>query len=97
VVVTVKEPERIRDRMEMYGESCSRMLEKTLRDVNPEFICLSEPISDHHGPLISPASFEEFMRPVHERIVATASWNLSEARKESGRPGEEGWPPEPPR
>jgi uroporphyrinogen-III decarboxylase len=72
LVATLKEPERIRDRMEMYGEFCSRMLEKTMRDVDPEFIYLSEPISDNHGPLISPASFEEFMKPVHERIVATA-------------------------
>jgi uroporphyrinogen decarboxylase len=48
------------------------MLERTLRDVDPEFIYLSEPISANHGPLISPAMFEEFMKPVYERIVATA-------------------------
>jgi len=72
MIATLKEPKRIRDRMEMYGEFCSRMLERTMQDVDPEFIYLSEPISDNHGPLISPASFEEFMKPVHERIVATA-------------------------
>jgi hypothetical protein len=72
LIATLKEPQRIRDRMEMYGEFCSRMLERTMQDVDPEFIYLSEPISDNHGPLISPASFEEFMKPVHERIVATA-------------------------
>ena len=72
LIGTVKEPETIRDRMELYGEFCSRMLEKTMQDVNPEFIYLSEPISDNNGPLISPAMFEEFMIPVYESIVATA-------------------------
>jgi hypothetical protein len=69
---TVKAPGTIRDRMEMYGEFCSHMLERTMRDVDPEFIYLSEPISANHGPLISPAMFEEFMKPVYERIVGTA-------------------------
>jgi len=72
LIGTVKEPETIRDRMELYGEFCSRMLEKTMQDVNPEFIYLSEPISNNDGPLISPAMFEEFMIPVYERIAATA-------------------------
>jgi hypothetical protein len=72
LIGTVKEPEKIRDRMELYGDFCSRMLEKTMQDVNPEFIYLSEPISNNNGPLISPAMFEEFMIPVYERIVATA-------------------------
>ena len=72
LIGTVKEPETIRDRMELYGEFCSRMLEKTMQDVNPEFIYLSEPISNNDGPLISPAMFEEFMIPVYERIVVTA-------------------------
>jgi hypothetical protein len=68
----VKEPARIRDRMELYGEFCSRMLERTMQDVDPDFIYLSEPISNNNGPLISPAMFQEFMVPVYERIVATA-------------------------
>jgi len=72
LIGTVKEPETIRDRMELYGEFCSLMLEKTMQDVNPEFIYLSEPISNNNGPLISPAMFEEFMIPVYESIVATA-------------------------
>ncbi len=58
--------------MEIYGEFCIRILEKAMRDVDPEFIYLSEPISDSEGPLISPAMFEEFMVPVYERITVTA-------------------------
>jgi len=72
LIGTVREPETIRDRMELYGEFCSRMLEETMQDVDPEFIYLSEPISNNEGPLISPDMFEEFMIPVYERIVATA-------------------------
>ena len=72
LIGTAREPKRIRDRMELYGDFCSRMLEKTMQDVNPEFIYLSEPISNNDGPLISPDMFEEFMIPVYERIIATA-------------------------
>jgi len=71
LIGSIIKPEWIRDRMELYGEFCSRMLEMTMKDVDPEFIYLSEPISNNNGPLISPAMFEEFMIPVYERIVAT--------------------------
>jgi len=69
---TVREPEKIRNRMEMYGEFCAAMLEMTLRDVEPDFIYLSEPISDNNSPLISPAMFEEFAVPAYLRIIAAA-------------------------
>jgi hypothetical protein len=72
LIGTIKKPARIRDRMDYYGEFCSRMLERTLQDVDPEFIYLSEPISNNNGPLISPAMFEEFMIPVYKRIATTA-------------------------
>ncbi len=72
LVGTIKDPEKIRDRMEVYGDFCSRMLERTLSEVDPEFIYLSEPISNNTGPLISPDMFREFMIPVYQRIVATA-------------------------
>jgi hypothetical protein len=72
LVGTVREPQKIRERTELYGEFCSRMLQDTLRDVDPEFIYLSEPISNNCGPLISPDMFEEFMIPVYKRIVTTA-------------------------
>jgi len=72
LIGTVKEPEKIVNRMELYGEFCSRMLEKALEDVDPDFIFLGEPISNNGGPLISPEMFERFMVPVYERIIATA-------------------------
>ena len=69
---TIDRRERVIGLMEMYGDFCARMLELTLRDVDPEFIYLSEPISHNEAPLISPAMFEEFMIPVYRRIIATA-------------------------
>jgi len=72
LIGSIVKPAWVRERMELYGEFCSRMLLMAMRDVDPEFIYLSEPISDNNGPLISPAMFEEFMIPVYERIVATA-------------------------
>jgi hypothetical protein len=59
----------------MYGEFCARMLEMALQELDPEFIYLSEPISDNDGPLISPAMFEEFMIPVYERLISVAKAN----------------------
>jgi uroporphyrinogen decarboxylase len=72
LIGTVEEPDKVRDRLEMYGEFCAEMLEATMREVDPEFVYLSEPISDSDGPLISPAMFEEFMIPVYRRIADTA-------------------------
>ncbi len=69
---TLERPMRVRELLASYGDFCARMLEMTLRDVEPEFIYLSEPISDNSGPLISPAMFDEFMLPVYRRIVAVA-------------------------
>jgi len=72
LIGSINKPGWIRERMELYGEFCSRMLQRTMKDLDPEFIYLSEPISNNNGPLISPTMFEEFMIPVYERIVATA-------------------------
>ncbi|MFH0943607.1 MAG: uroporphyrinogen decarboxylase family protein [Planctomycetota bacterium] len=72
LLATIRAPERIRERLELYGDFCARMLEMTMRDVDPEFIYLSEPISDSDRPLISPDMFEEFMAPVYERVIAAA-------------------------
>jgi len=48
------------------------MLEMTLSDVDPEFIYLSEPISDNKAPLISPARFAELMVPAYRSIISVA-------------------------
>ncbi|MEW6443244.1 MAG: uroporphyrinogen decarboxylase family protein [bacterium] len=68
----IEEPQKIRARMEIYGDFCARMLETALARVDPEFVYLSEPISDNNGPLISPSMFEELVIPAYERIVAAA-------------------------
>ena len=72
LIAAVKRPELIRTRLEMYGEFCARMLELTMDEIEPEFLYLSEPISDTDAPLISPDMFEEFMIPADERIIAVA-------------------------
>jgi hypothetical protein len=68
----IRNPGSIAERIEIYGDFCARMLEMTLRDVDPEFIYLSEPISDNRAPLISPALFAELMIPAYQRIIAAA-------------------------
>ena len=69
---TIREPGRIREKVELYGRFCARMLETTLSRVDPDFIFLSEPISDNKGSLISPEMFREFMIPAFEQILAVA-------------------------
>ena len=68
----IDRPQKIRNRTAMYGDFCARMLEMALEVLDPEFIYLSEPISDNRGPLISPAMFEDFMIPVYRRLIAVA-------------------------
>jgi len=68
----VRNPGGVRDRLEMYGDFCARMLGMALSDVQPEFIYLSEPISDNRGPLISPAAYQEFAIPALKKIIAAA-------------------------
>ena len=68
----IDHPRKIRNRLGMYGDFCARMLETALDEVDPEFIFVSEPISDNKGPLISPGMFEDFMIPVYEKIISAA-------------------------
>jgi hypothetical protein len=72
LLATRERPEHVRALLEHYGDFCARMLELALEDVDPEFIYLSEPISDNAGPLLSPAMFEELMLPVYRKIVTVA-------------------------
>ena len=65
-------PGKVRDRLRTYGEFCARMLDAALRDVEPEFIYLGEPISGSHGPLISPEMFRRFAVPAYEEVIAVA-------------------------
>ena len=68
----VKNPGGIGKKLKIYGDFCARMLEMTLRDINPEFIFLGEAISDNNGPLISPKMFEELMIPAYQKIIQMA-------------------------
>jgi len=69
---TLRDRDRVRGKAALYGEFCARMLERTLARVEPDFLYLSEPISDNHGSLISPDMFEEFMIPAYGAILAVA-------------------------
>jgi hypothetical protein len=68
----VRSPALVRSHMEMYGEFCAAMLKMAMRDVTPDFIYLSEPISDNRSPLISPAMYQEFAIPAFRKIIAAA-------------------------
>jgi hypothetical protein len=65
-------PRKVAHRLQLYGEFCARMLDETLREVDPEFIYLGEPIADNHGPLISPDAFRKLALPAYEEVIAVA-------------------------
>jgi hypothetical protein len=68
----IKNPDEVKKKLEIYGEFCARMLDMTLKDIEPDFISLGEPISDNNGPLISPRMFDELMIPAYEKIIQMA-------------------------
>jgi len=69
---TIRKRQQVCDFMEIYGDFCAAMLDMALREVEPEFVYLSEPISCNDGPLISPAAFQEFVIPAYRKIIAAA-------------------------
>ena len=68
----VKEPALVAARLEMYGEFCAEMLKMAMQDLVPDFIYMSEPISDNRSSLIAPGMYREYAIPAFERIIAAA-------------------------
>jgi hypothetical protein len=68
----IRNADDVRERLEMYGDFCARLLEMALEDVQPDFIYLSEPISDSRGPLISPGMYQELAIPALKKVIAAA-------------------------
>ncbi len=46
-----------------------RVFDAVCRHCVPEFVCFAEDMSYNHGPMLSEAQFETFMRPYYERVV----------------------------
>lgn len=71
--------------MDYYAFYLEALIERLLRDVQPDFVMLYEPIASNHGPVISAAEYTRFAGPalrrvcdclerhgIHHRIVWTA-------------------------
>ena len=46
-----------------------RIIEEVCRTCVPDFIMISEDMSYNHGPMLSEALFDEFMRPYYEQVL----------------------------
>lgn len=66
-------PDFVRAAMAMHGEITARLLERFLEDVRPDAAVFSEPISDNHGPLISPSMYSELALPAYGPILDVLS------------------------
>jgi len=64
------------DEPELYHRMCGDLADFHLRVVEamcavsvPDFVTFAEDMSYNHGPMLSEASFEEFLRPYYQRVV----------------------------
>jgi len=64
------DPRAAHDMMNIQGEFAAAVAERVLRDVEVDAAIFSEPISDTHGPLISPRMYEELVLSSYEPLLA---------------------------
>jgi hypothetical protein len=64
-----EEPRLVREIMTIHGEFAAEMAEKVLSQVEVDAAVFSEPISDNHGPLISPRMYEELVLSSHDPLL----------------------------
>jgi hypothetical protein len=63
------DPDAAHGMMNMQGEFAAAVAEKVMRDVEVDAAIFSEPISDTHGPLISPRMYEELVLRSYEPLL----------------------------
>ncbi len=61
IMLTVKDPEFVRESMKIQGEFAARVAERVLNEVEIDAAVFTEPIGGNDRPLISPAMYEDFV------------------------------------
>ncbi len=64
------DPEAAGEMLRIHGEFAASVAERVLRDVDVDAAVFSEPISDTHGPLVSPRMYESLVLGSFEPIFA---------------------------
>ena len=58
-----------REVMDIQADFAVQLAERVLREVEVDMVCVSEPIADNHGPLISPEMYRQIVLPGYRRML----------------------------
>ncbi len=84
-------PEMIQDIHRFQLDLYKEQMDKILNIVKPEVLFFEEDLSGKNGPMISPETFDEFLRPCYEEIIPflkrsreykTCSWTRTETSRD---------------
>jgi uroporphyrinogen decarboxylase len=66
-------PEMVHDMVTHWAELCARQIEQLPQDIYIDQVNWWEDMASKNGPLVSPATFREFLQPGYHRVM-TAAW-----------------------
>jgi uroporphyrinogen decarboxylase len=69
-MLTIEDPEFVRECMRIQGEFAAQMAERVLDEVEIDAAVFTEPIGGNDRPLISPAMYEDFVLANHEPLLS---------------------------
>jgi hypothetical protein len=70
MVLTLRDPEFVRECMRIQGEFSALMAERALKDAEFDAAVFTEPIAENRGPLISPKMYEDLVLKSYEPVLA---------------------------
>jgi len=70
MLLTIRDPEFVREAMRIQGEFSARIAERALKDAEFDAAVFTEPIAETRGPLISPKMYEDLVLKSYEPVLA---------------------------
>jgi Uroporphyrinogen decarboxylase (URO-D) len=70
MVLTLRDPQFVRESMRIQGEFSALLAERALKDAEFDAAVFVEPIAENRGPLISPKMYEDLVLKSYEPILA---------------------------
>jgi len=70
-----EKPDFVKEYLNIYSRFTAQLLEKILRDVQPDALYFREPIGGNEGPLISPQMYEYFVLESYKPLIDIARKN----------------------
>jgi uroporphyrinogen-III decarboxylase len=70
MLLTLRDPEFVREAMRIQGEFSARIADRALKDAEFDAVVFTEPIAENRGPLISPKMYEDFVLKSYEPVLA---------------------------